>query len=114
MPDIGHLCSTMPSKKIQYWAPLTFDLTLPQLERIETVRRARGLRSASEVVRLAISEFDVTKYAAKSPRYRQVSVRLDPKVREKLRHQARKKNVSIGELLRVALVALPARAGRRK
>ena len=77
----------MPDKTAQYWAPLTFDLTLPQVQKIEAVRRARALRSASEVVRLAIAEFNINTYAARRPRHRQISVRLDPALREKLRRE---------------------------
>jgi hypothetical protein len=76
------------------------------------VRRARGLRSASEVVRLAIAEFDLNAYAARRPRFRQISVRLASELREKLRRQARKKNVSIGVLLREAIESLPTNARR--
>lgn len=104
----------MPDKTAHYWAPLTFDLTLPQVQKIEAVRRARALRSASEVVRLAIAEFDISKYAARRPRHRQISVRLDPVLREKLRRHAKKKNVSIGELLREALETLPTRGKKSR
>lgn len=99
-------------KKAPYWAPLTFDLTLPQLQKIEAVRRTRGLRSASEVVRLAIAEFDINAYEARRPRHRQISVRLAPELREKLRRQGKKKNASIGVLLREALERLPTKAKR--
>jgi Arc/MetJ-type ribon-helix-helix transcriptional regulator len=99
-------------KKAPYWAPLTFDLSLHQVQKIESVRRARGLRSASEVVRLAIAEFDLNAYAARRPRFRQISVRLASELREKLRRQARKKNVSIGVLLREAIESLPTNARR--
>jgi Arc/MetJ-type ribon-helix-helix transcriptional regulator len=102
-----------PGKKAPYWAPLTFDLTLPQVQKIEAVRRARGLRSASEVVRLAIAQFDVDAYEARIPKHQQISVRLAPGLREKLRRQARKKNVSIGVLLREALESLPTKAKRK-
>jgi Arc/MetJ-type ribon-helix-helix transcriptional regulator len=104
----------MKTPRTPYWAPLTFDLTLPQIQKIEAVRRARALRSASEVVRLAIAEFDIKKYVARSPRHHQISVRLDPELREKLRRHAEKKNASIGELLRQALEDLPIRAGKSR
>jgi Arc/MetJ-type ribon-helix-helix transcriptional regulator len=94
----------------KYWAPLTFDLTLPQIQKIEAVRRARGLRSASEVVRLAIASFEIQKYAARRARYRQLSVRIDPVQREKLRRQAKRKYVSIGTLVRAALETMPTKA----
>ena len=104
----------MIHRKPQYWAPLTFDLTRPQVQKIETVRRARGLRTASDVVRLAIAEFDMRTLAAQPPRHRQISVRFDPALREKLRRNAKKKHTSIGELLRVALETLPIRAKRAR
>jgi len=101
------------------WAPLTFDLTQPQVAKIESARRALALPTASEVVRLAISQFDFSGYEAKRPPHRQISVRLAPELREKLRRYAQRKNVSIGELLRVALEGLttgksPARKAAKK
>lgn len=90
------------------WAPLTFDLTQPQVAKIESTRRILSLSTASEVVRLAISQFDFSSYEAKHPPHRQISVRLAPELREKLRRYAQRKNVSIGELLRVALEGLTA------
>mgnify|MGYP001549484462 CR=1 FL=1 len=101
----------MPAKKSPSWAPLTFDLTQPQAAKIETARRILGLGTQSEVVRAAIGQFDFASYEAKRPVHRQISVRLAPEMREKLRLQARRKNVSIGELLRVALESLT--AGKR-
>jgi Arc/MetJ-type ribon-helix-helix transcriptional regulator len=96
----------MPVKKSSHWAPLTFDLTQPQVAKIEAARRLLGLGTQSEVVRAAIGQFNFASYEAKRPVHRQISVRLAPEMREKLRQHARRKNVSIGELLRVALERL--------
>jgi hypothetical protein len=109
----------MSVKKSAVWAPLTFDLTQPQVAKIESARRLLGLGTQSEVVRTAIGQFNFASYEAKRPVHRQISVRLAPELREKLRQQAQRKNVSIGELLRVALEQLvtakaPAKAKRRK
>jgi Arc/MetJ-type ribon-helix-helix transcriptional regulator len=113
----------MPVHKSSNWAPLTFDLTQPQVAKIDAARRILGLATQSEVVRTAIGQFDYSSYAAKRPVHRQISVRLAPELREKLRRVARSKNVSIGELLRVALehltatkpaAAKPAANGRRR
>ena len=98
----------MPAKSSSSWAPLTFDLTQPQVAKIESARHALGLPTASEVVRTAIAQFDFNSYEAKRPPHRQISVRLAPELREKLRRLAQRKNVSIGELLRVALERLVA------
>ncbi|HWA08625.1 MAG TPA: ribbon-helix-helix protein, CopG family [Opitutaceae bacterium] len=96
----------MAVKKSPTWAPLTFDLTQPQAAKIETARRLLGFGTQSEVVRTAIGQFDFASYEARRPVHRQISVRLAPELREKLRQHARRKNVSIGELLRVALERL--------
>src|SRR5690349_21209116 len=90
------------------WAPFTFDLTEPQVGKIESARRAFGLPPANEVVRLAIAHFDLGSYEAKRPPHQQISVRVAAELRAKLRKQAQSKNVSIGELLRVALHRLVA------
>ncbi len=105
----------MPVKKSPSWAPLTFDLTQPQAAKIEMARRTLGFGTQSEVVRAAIGQFDFSSFEAKRPVERQISVRLAPELREKLRQHARRKNVSIGELLRVALERLvTAKAGSHK
>lgn len=96
----------MAVKSSSSWAPLTFDLTQPQVAKIESARRTLNLPTASEVVRLAIAQFNYASYEAKRPPHRQISVRLAPELREKLRRLAARKNVSIGELLRVALESL--------
>jgi hypothetical protein len=96
----------MAVKSSSSWAPLTFDLTQPQVAKIESARRTLNLPTASEVVRLAIAQFNYASYEAKRPPHRQISVRLSPELREKLKRLATRKNVSIGELLRVALESL--------
>ncbi len=96
----------MAVKSSSSWSPLTFDLTQPQVAKIESARRTLNLPTASEVVRLAIAQFNYASYEAKRPPHRQISVRLAPELREKLRRLATRKNVSIGELLRVALESL--------
>ncbi|MSU70033.1 MAG: ribbon-helix-helix protein, CopG family [Opitutaceae bacterium] len=98
----------MAAKNHSSWVPLTFDLTQTQLAKIESARTALNLPSASEVVRLAIARYDFASYEARRPPQRQISVRLAPELREKLRRLARRKNVSIGELLREALEHLAA------
>jgi Arc/MetJ-type ribon-helix-helix transcriptional regulator len=97
-------------KNKEYPLPLTFDLTREQSRKIKSVRRSRGLRSASDVVRTAIAELAAVSVPSKAPRFRQISVRLSRRVRENLRRQAKRKNRSIGDLVRVALEAIQPRA----
>jgi len=84
-------------------APLTFDLEEPLVDKIEKCRSTLGLGSTSEVVRLAISRFNYERFKPNTPPHRQISVRLTGEMRSMLKRQAKQKNVSIGELLRVAI-----------
>ena len=93
-------------------APLTFDLPVPLIAKIEAHRKRLGLGSTSEVVRHAIGAFDFGAYQAAPARHRQISVRLSAKVKATLVKASRKKQVSVGELLRVALDALPTLNGK--
>ncbi len=93
-------------------APLTFDLPLELLTKIGSRRKQAGLGSTSEVVRQALREFDFGSYESAEPERRQISVRLPPDVRRFLLKTAKKKKVSVGELLRAAIAGLS--TGRRK
>ena len=102
----------MATKPTPVSAPLTFDLPLELLTKIGTLQKKSGLGSTSEVVRQALREFDFGSYQSAEPERRQISVRLPPEVRRFLLKTAKKKKVSLGELLRAAIEALS--AGRRK
>jgi Arc/MetJ-type ribon-helix-helix transcriptional regulator len=102
----------MASKSSPVSAPLTFDLPQVLLTKIGSLRKQTGLSSTSEVVRQALREFDFGSYEADEPERRQISVRLPPEVRRFLLKTAKKKKVSVGELLRAAIEGLS--AGRRK
>ena len=95
-------------------APLTFDLPISLIAKIESHRRRYKLKTASEVVRLAIDEFDFEGCRPARDPHRQVSVRLGTNQRAMLKRYARKKNASVGELLRFALDALPARKSKAR
>jgi Arc/MetJ-type ribon-helix-helix transcriptional regulator len=90
-------------------APLTFDLPISLIAEIESHRRKYGLKTASEVVRLAIDKFDFDDCKPARDPHRQVSVRLGSQQRAMLKRFAKKKDASVGELLRFALEGLPAR-----
>jgi Arc/MetJ-type ribon-helix-helix transcriptional regulator len=90
-------------------APLTFDLPLSLISKIEGHRRRYGLKTASEVVRMAIEKFDFEGCEPERDPHRQVSVRLGTNQRAMLKRYAKKKGASVGELLRFALEGLPAK-----
>lgn len=88
-------------------APLTFDLPVGLIEKIKAVQRPSGPRSVSAVVRLAVTEYNFDRLELQKEPHRQISVRLPADVRTQLSRIAKKKKVSLGELVRVALEALP-------
>lgn len=93
-------------------APLTFDLPVELMDKIEVCRKSLGLASASEVIREAITRFDFSKCQPVRVPHRQISVRLSGEHRATLKRQARLKDVSIGELLRLAIEGLQPKAVR--
>jgi len=95
-------------------APLTFDLPLSLIAKIESCRRERALKTASEVVRLALEDCDFESYRPSHDPHRQISVRISARQRATLKRFAKTKRASVGELLRLALEHLPARVGKKK
>lgn len=95
-------------------APLTFELPVDLMEKIEACRKTMGLTTVSEVIRTAVERFDFTKCQPVHLPQRQISVRLSAEHRHTLRRQARLKDVSVGELLRLAIEGLQARPARRR
>lgn len=93
--------------------PLTFDLPHTLIAKIEACRRALALRSTSEVVREALAGFDFNRFSAPQKDHRQISVRLPLEVKDKLTRYSRKKKVSVGELLRVAIHDLPLKPSKK-
>lgn len=104
----------MAKKSAPTPAPLTFDLPVSLISKIESHRKRLGLNSTSEVVRLAIGEFNLDRYESDSSEHRQISVRLPGPTKAALMKAAKKKRVSVGELLRVAIESMPAKAAVKK
>ena len=102
------------AKKSKPSRPLTIDLPTSMIVKIELCRRGSGFSSNSEVVRAAISEFDFATCRPEQEKHRQISVRIAPEQRAALQRYSRQKDVSVGELLRMAIDALTARKSRRR
>lgn len=94
-------------------APLTFDLPVSLISKIEHCRRGHGLKTASDVIRLALEQYDFESCKPAHDPHRQISVRISARQRASLKRYARSKRVSVGELLRFALEALPGRPGKK-
>jgi len=95
-------------------APLTFDLPESLIARIETVRKGHGFRTTSEVVRTAIAGYDFQNCEPSRDPHRQISVRITPDQRTMLKRHARLKDASVGELLRLAIEAMPPKGAKKK
>ena len=102
------------AKKSKPSRPLTIDLPVSMIEKIEICRRGGGYASSSEVVRAAISDFDFATCRPQREKHRQISVRIAPEQRAALQRYSRQKDVSVGELLRMAIEALALRKTRRR
>lgn len=102
---IGPPSSALPmaSRKTPVSAPLTFDLPTSLIEKIEICRKGHSLKTASEVVRLAIQQFDFAACQFDRDPHRQISVRVNPTQRALLKRCARQNDGSVGELIRLAL-----------
>jgi Arc/MetJ-type ribon-helix-helix transcriptional regulator len=95
-------------------APLTFDLPLALIAKIKAMRNGDGVQTASEVVRMAMERFDFEKCRPVTVPHRQISVRITSDQRAMLKRYAKKKDTSVGELLRLALEDLPERSSKKK
>lgn len=102
----------MPSAKRKSSAPLTFDLGESLVAKIARTRRKYQLATASEVVRLALSRYDLASFEPERDPHVQISVRIAGDARAALRRAAKHKKASIGELIRAALEALPEKTSR--
>lgn len=100
----------MASKSASTPAPLTFDLPASLIDKIQATVRSDGTgpKSVSEVVRQAVTHFDFDAFSPAREPHRQISVRLSGDLRTQLNRTARRKQASLGELVRAALEALPA------
>ena len=78
------------------------------------MRKGHGLATASEVVRNAIASYDFESCEPSRDPHRQISVRITPDQRSMLKRYARQKDASVGELLRLALEAMPSRGAKKK
>ena len=93
-------------------APLTIDLPASLNEKIEAIRAAHALHSASEAIRMALAKFDMSGFRSDEEPRIQISVRIDPETRKCLKRIAKANDVSIGAIVRAALEAVPAKRGR--
>ena len=103
----------MAKKPVPAPSPLTFDLPLSLLAKIESQRKKLGLASTSEVVRHALGEFNLANFEFQTEERRQISVRLPAADKALLVKAAKKQKVSLGEILRAAVESLPEKKAKK-
>ena len=103
----------MAKKSAPAPSPLTFDLPVSLLAKIEAQRKRLGLTSTSEVVRHALGEFNLAKFESETEERRQISVRLPAGDKAALVKTAKKQKVSLGEILRAAVESLPDKKAKK-
>ncbi|MCU0792291.1 MAG: ribbon-helix-helix domain-containing protein [Opitutaceae bacterium] len=103
----------MAKKSAPAPSPLTFDLPVSLLAKIEAQRKRLGLASTSEVVRHALGEFNLSKFESETEERRQISVRLPAGDKATLVKAAKKQKVSLGEILRAAVESLPEKKAKK-
>ena len=104
--------SAMPTSKSTPSAPLTFDLPVSLIAKIEAIQSDHDLDSASEAVRMALANFDLAGFTSDVEEHIQISVRIGAATRKGLKRAANAKGVSVGAILRAALEAVPAKKKR--
>jgi len=102
----------MPTSKSKPAAPLTFDLPVSLITKIARAKRGHALGSTSEVVRLALEQFNLRSFEPVRDPHAQISVRIAGKQRSELTRAAKRKGASVGELIRAALEQLPEKPAR--
>ena len=88
-------------------SPLTFDLQQDLYEKLVEVQNRVGANTLSEVIRYAVSLLEERNLKPSPKTSRQVSVRVSQELRIRLERLSRRNKSSLGEILRVALDALP-------
>ena len=104
----------MATKSRKVSAPLTFDLPVSLIGKIERVRRQHRLQTASATVRFALENFDAAAFAPEREAHRQISVRISNAQRTDLKRQAKRTSVSVGEIIRAAIEQVSLKAARRR
>lgn len=84
-------------------APLTFEMDPEMGEALQAFADDHSLRSVSAALRLILQSTDLGSLNLPQKETRQFSVRVPPETRDRLSEISKKKNTSIGEIIRTAV-----------
>lgn len=84
-------------------APLTFEMDPEMAEALQAFAADHSLRSVSAALRFILESTDLEGLELPEKETRQLSARVPPKTRDRLRALSKEKNTSIGEIIRTAV-----------
>ncbi|MCC5789786.1 MAG: hypothetical protein JJT75_09130 [Opitutales bacterium] len=84
-------------------SPFTFNIDENIAKALDAFIEKTEFTKLSEVVRAALEERPIEEFEVKKRTNRQVSVRIDSQMRDKLNEHAKRNNCSMGELVRLFL-----------
>lgn len=90
----------------RFASPLTFEIDLDSYSKLSALVSRSGAANMSQMIRVALKSYDFSRFERGAPENRQISVRIDPDLREQVTTTAGIHNASFGEVLRAALDAL--------
>jgi len=85
--------------------PITFSIDSETIEAIEAFKGRTNSESTSAIIRAAIERYDFEEMDTSTAEAKQVSLRVDSIVRDKLKSVAKSQGVSIGFLLRECIMS---------
>lgn len=86
-------------------SPLTIELDVELIERLNAFKERTSSSSVSAIVRSALEEFNFEDYKASTPKRKQISVRMSKTLSDELKKAAKVKGVSAGEVVRESILS---------
>lgn len=84
--------------------PLTFSIDEDTITAIEAFKDRTQSESTSAIIRAAIERFDFDQLDSPAKEAKQISLRIEPAVRDKLKSVAKAQGVSVGFILRECIM----------
>jgi predicted transcriptional regulator len=88
----------------QKTTPLTFNIDADTVAAIDAFKDRTHSESTSAIIRAAIERFDFDQLNAPAKEAKQISLRIDPAVRNRLKSVAKAQGVSVGFILRECIM----------
>ena len=84
--------------------PISFSIDSDTLDAVEAFNERTHYKSTSAIIRAAIERFDFESFDTPAKEQKQISLRIEPVVRDKLKSLAKTQGVSVGFLIRQCIL----------